>query len=618
MRRRIGTAIALALAAVALPIMAAKPAADSGIPSNPQRNAYFGDLHLHTGLSFDAAVASGVQLGPEAAYRFAMGEPVEVLGRKVQRKARLDFLAVTDHAEYLGMVQMARDPEGPFKGTHWPEDLKQGPLGSFGGKGGQILGAGFSGRGEQFPDLQQYDLKRAVWNRVIDAAEEFYRPGSFTTFVAFEWSFTPGNAHFHRNVIFPGPSYPDVPFSALDSRDVRDLWKYAEANRRQGIDSLLIPHNPNLSDGLAFSYTDSAGRWMDRAYAEMSSRNEPLVEITQIKGTSETHPELSPNDEFADFELMNHYLYSDPKKLFRPIHGSYVREGLQRGLLIEQKLGVNPFRYGFVGASDYHLAVSGTEEFNRTMALGADDISKPDALLHPPKDAGGGVLNGPLVKVSASGITGVWAERNTRESIFAALKRREVFATSGPRMKVRMFGGWSYPDNLMARDDWVATAYRWGAPMGGQLPADMQGKKAPRFLLDALKDPDSGNLDRIQMIKLWLDKDGNGQERIYDVAWSGERKPGADGKVPAVGNTVDLKTATYTNTIGAVHLATEWTDPDFDPAIPAIYYARVIEIPTPRWSTYLAVQNHLELSPEVPPTLQERAWTSPIYYMPRH
>ncbi|HSG34585.1 MAG TPA: DUF3604 domain-containing protein, partial [Sphingomonadaceae bacterium] len=491
MRGRRLTVIGLVVGAGVLAASAALDAQVSNFVPHPQRHAFFGDLHLHTGMSFDAAVASGVQLGPEAAYRFAMGEEVEVLGRKYKRKARLDFLAVTDHAEYLGMVNLARDPEGPLGDTHWPADLATPPDGGFGGAGGQILGSGFSGRTGPFPELRRYDLRRSVWNRVIDAAENYYRPGQFTTFVGFEWSHTPGNAHFHRVTVFPGPTYPDLPFSALDSRDVRDLWRYAESNRANGVDSLMIPHNSNLSDGLAFSYQDSAARWMDREYAEMSARNEPLAEITQTKGTSETHPELSPTDEFADFELMNHYFYNDPTRLYRPIGGSYVREALQRGLILQQKLGVNPFRYGFVGASDYHLAVSGTEEFNRTMALGADDISKPEALLHPDMSGGGGVLNGPTVKISASGITGVWAERNTREAIFAAMKRREVFATSGPRMQVRMFGGWNFARGVTGRDNWADLAYRWGVPMGGNLPSDRQGRAAPTFLFDALKDPDS-------------------------------------------------------------------------------------------------------------------------------
>jgi hypothetical protein len=608
----------LALAGTALAATGTLTAQGAGdVESNPLRNAYFGDLHLHTGMSFDAAVASGVQLGPEASYRYAKGEEVDVLGRKVRRKAPLDFLAVTDHAEYLGMVLLAQDPDGPLASRGWVEKMSGTGMGG-GGPGSQrgaVMGSGFYGNPKSVDDLRDYSLMRGVWNRVIDAAEDAYQPGKFTSFVGFEWSQTPGSAHYHRVAVFRGPTYPKLPFSAVDSRDVTDLWRYAEAHRKEGIDSLMIPHNSNLSDGMAFAFTDTAARPLDKAFVELSARNEPLVEITQVKGTSETHPDLSPTDEFANFELMNHYYYNNPTKLYRPVNGSYVRQALQRGLQLRKKFGIHPWRFGFVGASDFHLAVTGNEEFNYSGALGADNLEEPEALLHPTNVQSGGVLNAPLAQISASGLTGVWAEKNTRESLFDAMRRREVFATSGVRMKVRMFGGWDYANGMTRRDGWLRSAYDKGVPMGGNLSLERGGAKAPHFLFDAIKDPDSGNLDRIQVVKLWLE-DGKPMEQVFEVTWSGDRKLDRNGKLPAVGNTVDLNTATYTNTIGAVRLTGEWSDPDFDPAVPAVYYARVLEIPTPRWTTYLAVQNGLPLSEVVPATLQERAWTSPIYYLP--
>jgi Protein of unknown function (DUF3604) len=580
-------------------------------PKNPLRNAYFGDLHLHTGMSFDASLASGVNNGPETAYEYAKGKEVEVIGRKVKRHAALDFLAVTDHSEYLGVVNMALDPNGYFKDTDWPKRMSG--TGWTGNDRGRVMGSAFSGRAEPIPEFLTKEVKAINWKRVVDAAEHAYEPGKFTSFVGYEWSNTPNGAHYHRVVIFPGPKYPEVPFSALDSRHPEDLWKFADANRAQGIDSILIPHNSNLSDGLMYQYTDSYGKDMDRQYAELRSRNELLAEITQVKGTSETHPELSPTDEFADFELMNHYVYNDPKKLLRPIHGSYIREGLQRGLEMQAKLGVNPFKLGLVGGSDFHLATSGTEEFNYSEALGADDIDHFETLLDTSKP-GNNVLNGPVIKISASGVTGVWAERNTREDIFAAMKRREVFATSGPRMQVRLFASWNFEKGLSKKSDWVARAYATGVPMGADLVAS-NTSKSPHFIVHALKDPDSGNLDRIQIVKLWY-VNGKSMEKVYDVVWSGNRKIGKDGKLPAIGNTVNVMNATYTNDIGSIQLISEWTDPNFDPKASAIYYARVLEIPTPRWTTYQSFRQHLPISKEVPATIQERAWTSPVFYTP--
>ncbi len=568
-------------------------------PPNPLRNAYFGDLHLHTSYSFDAASAR-TNTTPEDSYRFALGQSVNYRGQMVRRHVPLDFLAVTDHAEYLGDYPRTAPPILPLPEIDW------GKLFSFGRKTGRqrllhsFASSGFRGAG---PPAREYlDDKhiRENWRREIDAAQAFYRPGRFTTFVAFEWSPFYSGAHMHRNVIFRGPGFPDRPFSALDSRKPEDLWAYAEANRRRGVDSILIPHSSNLSDGLMFANRDSWGNPFTRAYAETRMRNERLVEITQNKGTSETRPELSPTDEFANFEL---YLPQET-----PLSGgSFVRRAYGRGLEIQSRIGTNPFGYGLVGASDFHSGVSASEESNYPGALGATDSQRFPAW----------VLRAPVVTLSAGGLTGVWAERNTRESLFDAMKRREVFATTGVRMRLRLFASFSYPAGITRKAGWVGHAYALGTPMGGDLtPPPSAARKPPRFLLQAVKDPDSGNLDRIQMIKVWYAQ-GASHEKVFDAVWSGARRPApATGVLPPVGNTVDLRSATFSNRIGAAALTGEWTDPEFNPSEPAIYYARALEIPTPRWSTYLAVRSHLPLTALAPATLQERAWSSPVFYTP--
>lgn len=580
---------------------------DSRVPVFPERNAYFGDLHLHTSNSYDAAWG-GARTTRDDAYNYAKGHPVTYLGHEVKRKAPLDFLAIADHAEYMGVAMQIVERHRFFRETDWVERMftEQGEPGS-GFR--SLLSSGFYGP-EVYEELNTREVKEMNWQAVIEAADRHNAPGSFTAFAAFEWSNTPGGSHYHRVAIFPGPAYPAVPFSALDSRDPVDLWRYADNQRADGIDSILIPHNMNLSGGLHFSYNDQEGRPMDRAYAEMKIRNETLVEITQIKGTSETHPELSPNDEFAGFEIIDHYVQGERQSP----DGSYARQGLRRGLEIQERVGVNPYKYGFVGSSDYHSSTTATEEFNHTGALGSgdnpfrEDKTAMMTNVNP-------VLNAPTTDLAASGLAGVWAEQNTREAIFAALKRRETFATSGPRIQVRMFAGWDYDEGLVHRNDWLSGAYAGGVSMGGDLHNNGSGR-SPRFLLHALKDPDSGNLDRIQVVKVW-ERDGESFEKVFDAVWAGDREPDpVTGKVPSVGNTVDVASASYTNTIGAAELSGEWSDPEFDPGDNAAYYARVIEIPTPRWPVYLAVRNKLPVPDTSPTTHQERAWTSPIFYNP--
>ena len=567
-----------------------------------QRQAYFGDLHLHTANSFDAFLGGSV-IYPADAYRFARGEAIDYGGRKIQRRVPLDFTAVTDHSEYLGALPIAADPKGPFANTRWPKFLQPKAADSF----AKVIHFhdGFSGKNIREPELLEEGFRKSNWQRQIEYAEQAYRPGKFTTFVGYEWSSMPGEANLHRNVIFRGGKYPEVPFSALDSTRPEDLWRYLDHNRGKGIDSLAIPHNANVSDGLMFDYLDSDGKPIGKAYAEARARNERLVEISQLKGSSETRPELSPNDEFANFEIINNLL-TLPRA--SKIDGSYVRDAYGRGLEIQQRTGVNPFQYGVTGSSDIHTGLQESSEL--------DVPSYPEGAVEDARSilADKETLRGVLI--SSSGLVGVWAEANNRESIFDALQRREAFGTSGTRLKVRLFAG-NYPAGISKQSDWVRQAYAQGAPMGAEFGAGKEAfKQSPRFVVDALKDPDAANLDRIQIVKVWVEQ-GKRQERIFDVVWAGDRKiDAATGRLAAIGSTVDLKKATYTNTIGAAHLIGEWTDPQFDAANPAIYYARVLEIPTPRWSTVLAVKTGEPLPGGVPATLQERGWTSPLFYNP--
>jgi len=439
-------------------------------------------------------------------------------------------------------------------------------------------------------DFIQLDPERvaSAWKMEIEAANNNYRPGRFTTFIAYEWStMVDVQYHYHRNVIFRGDSAP-LPFSAIDSKKPEDLWGYLEANRKRGIEALAIPHTPDLSNGLMYDWADSHGAHIDVAYARRRMLNEPLSEISQIKGQSETHPRLSANDEFANFEIFS----------AGNVHGSYIREAYGRGLSIEAKIGVNPYRFGVVGGSDIHtgLSLSDAEPY-------ADMILKqPD---------------GPLTQLATGSLTGVWAESNTRESIYAALRRKETFATSGSRLQIRFFGGWDFDESLFNDRSWVKTAYRKGVPMGGDLPAMSDRGKTPTFVVYAVKDPEGANLDRAQVIKVW-EENGVQKERVFDVVWSGNRKPDPQSRrLPAVGNTVDLKTGRYSNDIGAAELKAIWKDPDFKSHHSAVYYLRVLEIPTARWSTLRTIKNHLPLPKEVSSTEQQRGWSSPIWIIPR-
>jgi len=596
------------------------------------RRAFFGELHLHTAMSLDAWTF-GTRLLPDAAYKFARGQTVMVPAEQVaieqglhatgdvpaRRAWPLDFAAVTDHAEYLGAMNQLADPNSAFSKSPTGQKLTSA------GRGGFMMVERMS-RSPGTP--ANADLKAAAaasngWAREMKAADDNYQPGKFTTFVAYEWTATAGyGTHMHRNVIFNADHGP-TPFTAIQSDHPEDLWKYLESVRRQGIDVLAIPHNANLSDGHDFDWNMSDGRPIDEAYALERALNEPLVEIAQTKGDSETTPELSPEDEFANFEIMDRIYRGETKP---NQHGSYVREAWGRGLVVQAKVGANPFKMGVVGGSDIHNGLTASDEnayAGRISGLDPKTMLPRGAAARAAlgmNEAAPGVRpsgqreNDPL-QFSAPSITGVWAEENTRNSIFAALKRKETFATSGTRIRLRMFGGWGFDPVLVRKAGWVSQAYAQGVPMGSDLPAKPARAGAPRFVLQAIKDPDGANLDRIQVIKVWLDHGGY-KEKVYDVALSGGRKPDARGHAPPVGNTVDLKTGKYTNAIGAASLIRVWQDPDFDPEVPAVYYARALEIPTPRWTTLVALRNGLPIPKRAPATIQERAWSSPIWFTP--
>lgn len=619
------------------------PTAPGAVYKSPipaaDRRAYFGDLHLHTAMSFDAW-SFGTKVTPDQAYKFARGETVMIPASQIAREEGLDvqgmipvkrawpldFMAVTDHSEFVGVMNQLDDPANPLASTEVGKKILADPHQAF------LAVAPASGGKLGSSGIEQFHAKEAMantWALEMKAANANYQPGKFTTFIAYEWTSAPDGKNLHRNVFFNADHAPP-PFTAAQSNRPEDLWTFLEKVRASGIDAIAIPHNGNASGGLMYDWNDSDGRPISEAYAQRRLNNEPLTEIAQNKGVSDTTPTLSPNDEFANFELYDH-LISRPSVKSQE-NGSYVRQALGRGLVLQAREGVNPFKYGVVGATDIHNGLSTTDEGgvggsfgipagSRMAPTGVSAKKSLQIIRYPARlDSDADAAGQPhsfqkTLEVGTGGVTGVWAEENTRNAIYAALKRKETFATTGTRIRVRMFGAWSYPANLTQRGDWVKTAYAQGVAMGSDLPAAARGR-APVLVLQAMKDPDGANLDRIQVIKMWLDGDRY-RERIFNVALSGGRREDLKtGKAPAVGNTVDLKTGRTANKIGAPVLMAEWTDPTFDPTKPAVYYARVLEIPTARWSTRLAIANHLPIPTEVPATIQERAWTSPIWYTP--
>ena len=573
-------------------------------PRNPLKNAYFGDLHLHTSYSMDA-FAFGTRTTPDDAYRYAMGESVEYFGKQWKRLAPLDFLAVTDHAEYLGTVRESINPDGPFAKSEWYTTMTSTDPKVSGQAFQKLLGSTMANK--PLPEFNDPKLTGAAWESYSAIPDKYNKPGRFTTFVGFEWTSMPQAQNLHRCVIFANKG-PETPYTAFESVDPEDLWRYLEGQRQRGLDVIAVPHNGNVSNGLMFDTRDLSGKPLTREYAERRMANEPLAEIIQAKGQSDTDPVLSPNDEFANFELWKYKL--DGSGIAKSATGSYLRQAYGVGQELQAKLGANPFKYGVEAGTDFHSGIDSTEPSNYAGSHGNQD-NDPRRVVTATKS----VVGEPPTALSSGGLTGVWAEENTRESIFAAFKRKETFGTSGVRIKVRMFAGWNYPSDLTKQGDWVKAAYDGGVAMGGDLPTHA-GPSAPAFIVHAVKDPQSGNLDRIQIIKIST-KNGKSKETVYDVVWSGDRKADPKtGKVPAVGNTVDVKAATFRNSIGATELIGQWADPSFDPDAHATYYARVLEIPTPRWSTYWAAKLNLPPNPNVAATVQQRAWTSPIWYAP--
>jgi hypothetical protein len=596
-------ALAIASGAAAQEDWAAR---EAGVPENPLKTAYFGETHIHTSFSLDAYIG-GARLTPFDAYRFAKGEAVPVNNVQHSIGRPLDFAAVTDHAEFIGEMLSTQMPDAP---GHYQEALAE--LRELDDLDTQrawfvkyVMENNRSGAPEHPPFFAGPETTVSAWKDVIvAAAEEHYTPGIFTTFIAFEWTSAPGGGNMHRNVIFRDTVVPDQPLSALDTVDEEKLWAWMAEQEANGSTLLAIPHNSNGSKGMMFEPVDNAGTPLTREYAETRAKWEPLIEMMQIKGNSEVVASLWPADEFADFENAESLAtYSD--RTFRK--ENFVRWAVTKGLDYEAKLGANPWKLGFIGGTDNHNGMpSDVNEATYQGSHGAADGSVTERR----EGEIDGWIKGP--ESNPGSLAGVWATRNTRGAIFDAMQSRETFVTSGPRIRPRFFAGAA----LAETEDpvrMVMDGYANGVPMGGTLRAL---DTAPTFTVHAMMDPDGARLDRIQIVKGWVDGDGEPQERIVDVAWSDDRVPGPDGALPAVGNTVDLTTATYSNTIGSAELIGHWTDDDFDPGAHAVYYARVIEIPTPRWTTYDAVRNGLPLLDSVPATVQERAWTSPIWYTP--
>ena len=596
------------------------PYADRNYPTRP----YFGDTHLHTSFSMDAG-AFGARLTPRDAYRFAMGEQVtSSTGQPVKLARPLDFLVVADHSDNMGFFpdlfagkpNVMADPTG----RKWYNEIKEG-------KGNDVameIIVAFSHN--KFPkDLMYFpgtEGYKHAWGETIAAAEEFNRPGHFTAFIGYEWTSNTGGNNLHRNIVYRDNADkasqvpPFTVYPPYGSDNPAKLWEWMENyEKTTGGSVLAIAHNGNLSNGLMFPTERAFGRPLDAAYVETRAKWERLYETTQTKGTGEAHPFLSPEDEFADFEIWDKgNLDGSVAKTNDMLEHEYSRAAFKNGLKLEKELGTNPYRFGLIGSSDAHTGLAAMEEanfFGKTTPQEPSPERMTKAFIN-------NLATGVKVmdwEVGASGYAAVWATGNTRAEIWDAMQRRETYATTGPRMAVRFFGGWDFTaDNMWSRIP-AEIGYSRGVPMGGEISNAPEGK-APSFLIAALRDPIGANLDRVQVIKGWLDASGEVHEKVYDAVWSGDREPGADGKLPPVGNTVNLEHASWTNTIGAPELITVWTDPDFDATQPAFYYARVLEIPTPRWTAYDAQRFGVTPLDGTRMTIVERAYTAPIWYRP--
>jgi len=600
------------------------PYAQRNFPSN----VYWGDTHLHTGLSLDAGLFGNI-LDHEDAYRFARGEEITASGGVKAKLGRpLDWLVIADHSDMMGIAtdiqkgapNILVDP----KGKEWHEGFKKG--GKAAGEAAFDLITHFAQMKVPEKLVSDYspgsEVYNNLWYDITRTADRFNDPGKFTALIGYEWTSVPKGFNLHRNVILRDNGerarqvIPLTTQPPVGTQNPLDLYKWLDDyEKKTGGQAFAISHNGNLSNGWMFPIEDTyAGGKVDKNYVEQRAKWEPLYEVTQIKGDGETHPLLSPNDEFADYGTWD-VGNLDITELKRDdmLQREYAREALKNGFKLEKKLGTNPYKFGMVGATDSHTSLSTAEEENFFGKSTSVEPSK-DRVSHPFVQSDLGEISGDMLL--AAGYQGVWARENTREAIFDAMERKETYATTGPRIIVRFFGGWDYSEDDLRSRTPAFRGYEKGVPMGGDLGKAPKGRKAPTFMVLALRDSVGANLDRIQIVKGWMDKNGKTHEKVYDVSWSGDRKPDAKGRLPSVGNTVDLEAANWTNTIGASELATVWSDPDFDHKEKAFYYARVIEIPTPRWIVYDKVRLGAELPKDAELTHQERAYTSPIWYAP--
>ena len=633
LKKTVLTAASACLAVTALPAWAGDILDLNGVPdasdSEPVYSPYvnrgypdqvlFGDSHFHTNLSPDAGLV-GTTLDVDTAYRFARGEKViSNTGQPVQLIRPLDFLVITDHAEMIGLAPMVQNSAPELLADPWGRRIhdlfqsgEEGRMNAF----REIISAALTG----VNPMESDEAVRSIWLDFVAKAETYNEPGRFSAMTGFEWTSSPEGNNLHRVIIQrdgADKTSQTLPFSLFDSPHPEDLWTYLENyEATTGGQAFAVPHNGNLSNGLMFGDRMSNGEPMTAEYAAKRIRWEPLHEMSQIKGDEETHPLLSPDDEFADFENWDvGNIMGTEAKSPDMLQFEYARSALKIGLKLGDDLGVNPYKFGMIATTDTHTALATTREENY---FGKYQHTEPSPDRHnreviPADDPALRVLT---QEEQAAGLVAVWARENTRGDIFDSMRRKEVYGTTGTRIRVRVFGGWNFEPDDVTTPDFAAKGYRGGVPMGGDLTAAPDGA-APRFMVRALRDPDGANLDRVQIIKGWLDDDGETHERIYDVAVSDEREIGADGRArQPVGSTVDIENATFDNTIGAALLSAYWQDPDFDPDEAAFYYVRVIEIPTPRWTTYDAAFYGVPLPDRVPPTVQDRAYTSPIWYTP--
>ena len=606
--------------------------------ANELKNVYFGDTHLHTYYSFDAFLNNNHSIGPDAAYRWAKGQPViHPFNRtRVQINTPLDFLVVADHAEMLGVMKSIRDDNflgddlgiiGNLKRWYAFRSMNQAVddgtgLAFF----RQFVpqNPNFEGHpdpvklpGNNISDLAIFgDTRMTIertWLDIVDSADKHNEPEKFTALIGWEWSSVPMGVNLHRVVVSPhggdiAKSY--LPFGSDQSQYPQDLWEWLEDTRNKtGAEFLAIPHNSNISKGYMFDRTTLEGDQITTSYAETRLAWEPIVEVTQIKGDSETHSKLSPNDDFADFENYEYYIQVG-KTEFMPREADFIRPALKAGLEIEKSVGVNPYKFGLIGSTDSHSGLSSPEESNFLGKFATD--STPET-----KQRLGGQLSANGWDMSASGLAAVWAEHNTREEIFAAFKRREVYATSGSRIILQLYAGWFFPEGAETSNDFSNIGSEYGVPMGGELVATSEAQNSISILIRAIKDPKGANLDRVQIVKGWIDEQSQLHEKVYDVAWSGDRETNDNGKLSPVTNTVDLKSGRYENSVGDESFTVKWIDPDFNVSQKSFYYARVLEIPTPRNTLFDSIALQLDGPPRGAKIIQERAYSSPIWYHPK-